>query len=221
MYTLHKFYSRYNLWKLSKRDDLELEYGKNILLGRKCNFPNGKIVLGDDIKIGGQCRLRGNISISSRTNLVRNVDIFGNVNIGKYCAIARNVVFQGINHFINRPGIQRKFYDNLGLDLGSTKKPINIGNDVWIGRRAIILEDVTVGDGAVIGAGAVVTKDVEPYSISAGVPATHRKWRFRKEIKEQLLKIKWWDWDDKKILRNKEFFETDLSNINDLQNVIK
>jgi virginiamycin A acetyltransferase len=98
--------------------------------------------------------------------------------------------------------------------------PVTIGNDVWIACRACILRGVTVGDGAVVGAGAVVTKDVPPYTIVGGVPAKPIRLRFPKEIVRQLLEIRWWDWPDDKIARNGRFFSADLTkyrgNLSDL-----
>lgn len=88
------------------------------------------------------------------------------------------------------------------------KKPqkITIGNDVWIGTNAIILPGVAIGDGAIIGAGAVVTKDVPPYAVVGGVPAKVIKYRFEQPIIDALLKIKWWEWDDEKIIENADLF---------------
>lgn len=74
--------------------------------------------------------------------------------------------------------------------------PCHIGNDVWVGRRAIILDGITVGDGAIIAAGAVVTHDVEPYAIVGGVPAKLIRYRFEKNIISDLLELKWWDCDE-------------------------
>lgn len=72
---------------------------------------------------------------------------------------------------------------------------VEIGNDVWIGSHTLIMDGVKIGDGAVVAAGAVVTKDVEPYSIVGGVPAKHIKYRFPEEQRKALLEMKWWEKD--------------------------
>ena len=89
----------------------------------------------------------------------------------------------------------------MSQKLGIIKEIINIGNDVWIGYEAVILAGVTVGDGAVIGTRAVVTKDVPPYTIVGGVPAKPIKRRFSDEKIEQLLKMRWWNWSEEKNCR--------------------
>lgn len=85
-------------------------------------------------------------------------------------------------------------------------KQIEIGNDVWIGANAILLPGVKIGDGAIIGAGAVVTRDVEPYAVVGGVPAKVIKYRYSKELVKSFLQIKWWDWPISKIEENIELF---------------
>ncbi|MBY0136353.1 hypothetical protein H7K23_09805 [Paracoccus yeei] len=85
-------------------------------------------------------------------------------------------------------------------------RSVHIGNDVWLGRGATILAGVTIGDGAVVAARAVVTKDVSPYDIVGGIPAKRIRSRFSPAIVETLLEIKWWDWPDEKIERNIDFF---------------
>ena len=85
-------------------------------------------------------------------------------------------------------------------------RPVEIGNDVWIGANVIILPGVKIGDGAILAAGAVVTKDVEPYAIVGGVPAKIIKYRFSKERIKSFLRIKWWEWSIEKIEENIEFF---------------
>lgn len=79
-----------------------------------------------------------------------------------------------------------KAWDNKG--------DIIVENDVWIGYEAVILAGVTIGDGAIIGARAVVTKDVPPYTIVGGIPAKQIRKRFNEETIDTLLKLKWWDW---------------------------
>lgn len=108
-----------------------------------------------------------------------------------------------------------KYIDKYGkyeddIPCGGTKicnnPPVVIGNDVWIGSNVIILPGVKVGDGAILSAGAVVSKNVEPYSIVGGVPAKHIKYRFPKAMREAFLRIKWWDWPVEKIKENIELF---------------
>ena len=87
-----------------------------------------------------------------------------------------------------------KAWDNKG--------DIVVGNDVWIGYEAVILAGVTIGDGAIIGARAVVTKDVPPYTIVGGIPAKQIRKRFNEETIDTLLKLKWWDWSKERISKN-------------------
>ena len=84
------------------------------------------------------------------------------------------------------------------------KGDIVIGNDVWIGYEAVILAGVTIGDGAVIGARAVVTKDVAPYTVVGGVPARPIKKRFSDGTIQRLLELRWWDWPKERIRENLE-----------------
>ncbi|MCD7836144.1 MAG: CatB-related O-acetyltransferase [Lachnospiraceae bacterium] len=85
-------------------------------------------------------------------------------------------------------------------------EPPNIGNDVWIGSNAIVLQGMDIGDGAVIGAGAVVTHNVKPYEVVAGVPAKTIKYRFNDEIIKRLLEISWWDKSDEWLSEYKNYF---------------
>ena len=82
------------------------------------------------------------------------------------------------------------------------KGDIVIGNDVWIGYEAVVMAGVTIGDGAIIGARAVVTKDVPPYTIVGGVPARKIRRRFSDNVIARLLELKWWDWPAERIQRN-------------------
>ena len=126
-----------------------------------------------------------------------------NCEIGAFCSIANGLIVGGAQHPMEWVSTSPVFYDvkgGTGHRLGNLKvetpKRTIIGNDVWIGSRVIIMQGIRIGDGAVIGAGAVVTKDVPPYAIVAGVPAKVIRYRFDAETIDKLLKLKWWNWDE-------------------------
>lgn len=157
-----------------------------------------------------------------------------NGSIGSYCAFGKNVSVITSNHDYNFPSIQGTFYSfyfdehHPGATLmppnkERTKGDVFIGSDVWIADNATILSGVKIGDGACIGNNSIVTKDVEPFSIVAGIPAKEIKKRFDYEKINFLKEIKWWEWDEEKIIRNKSFFMSDINKINimDLKKMIK
>lgn len=125
------------------------------------------------------------------------------LHIGKFCSIAcgAKFLFNSANHALGSLSAYPfpLFYEawEHGMspaEAWDNKGDIVIGNDVWIGYEAVILAGVTVGDGAVIGARAVVTKDVPPYTIVGGVPAKPIRKRFSEAETARLLALKWWDW---------------------------
>lgn len=112
--------------------------------------------------------------------------------IGRYCSIANLCTVGAQQHRID--GLGTFPFQRLGpVEREFEVKPTLIGNDVWIGCNAVVMGGVTVGDGAVIGAGAVVTKDVEPYSVVVGVPARHIRFRIDPALIPELLELRWWD----------------------------
>lgn len=133
--------------------------------------------------------------------------------IGKFCAIARGVEFvmNGANH---RMGSVTTYPFNImggGWEKCTPQKdelPFKgdtvVGNDVWIGQNATILPGVTIGDGAIIAANSVVTRDVPPYGIAGGNPAKLIRTRFDDGMITFLLELKWWDWPAERIFRNLE-----------------
>jgi acetyltransferase-like isoleucine patch superfamily enzyme len=127
------------------------------------------------------------------------------VTIGNYSCIATNVLFdRGFNHntsYITSFPLNC-IWSELPSNIDIKGKNIEIGNDVWIGEGAVIMAGVKISDGAIIGCSAVVTKDVEPYTIVGGVPAKLIRYRFKEQQIEQLLKIKWWEWSDEKVREN-------------------
>ena len=132
--------------------------------------------------------------------------------IGKFCSIACGAVFifTSANHTLKSLSTYPfpLFFEEWGLDKAyvtdawDNKGDIIIGNDVWIGYEAVIMSGVTIGDGAIIAARAVVTKDVPPYTIVGGVPAKLIRKRFSDETIARLSEIKWWDWSYDRIKKN-------------------
>lgn len=132
--------------------------------------------------------------------------------IGKFCSIAcgAKFLFNSANHTMSSLSTYPfpLFFEEWELkmenvaDAWDNKGDIIIGNDVWIGYEAVIMAGVTIGDGAVIGSRAVVTKDVPAYTVVGGVPAKPIKKRFSDEIVSFLLETKWWDWPKEKIKKN-------------------
>ena len=129
--------------------------------------------------------------------------------IGKFCSIAcgTKFLFNCANHTLKSLSTYTfpLFYEEWELEKSNittawdNKGNIEIGNDVWIGYEAVIMAGVHIGDGAIIAARAVVTKDVPPYTIVGGTPAKEIRKRFDAEVIEQLLIQKWWDWSTDKI----------------------
>lgn len=132
--------------------------------------------------------------------------------VGKFCSIAcgAKFLFNSANHSLTSLATYTfpLFFEEWGLekqrvrDAWDNKGDIVIGNDVWIGYEAIILSGVTVGDGAIIGSRAVVTKDVPPYTIVGGVPAKPIRKRFDENTIAALLQVRWWDWPERRIQEN-------------------
>lgn len=144
--------------------------------------------------------------------------------IGKFCSIAcgAKFLFTSGNHSLKSLSNYTFpiFFDEWDLDSKNitsawdNKGDTVIGNDVWIGYDAIIMPGVKIGDGAIIGTRAVVTKDIPPYTIVGGVPAKPIRKRFDDKTIEKLLSIKWWNWDKEKIKQNIQSIQS--GNINNL-----
>ena len=132
--------------------------------------------------------------------------------IGSFCSIAcgAKFLFTSANHAMGSLSTYPFpiFYDDWGLDgrrvtdAWDNRGDIVIGNDVWIGFEAVILSGVTIGDGAIVGARSVVTRDVPPYTIVGGAPARPIRRRFDDETIAALERIRWWDWDEVRIRAN-------------------
>lgn len=147
-----------------------------------------------------------------KNNVLYHYPVNGDrLTIGKFCSIACGAKFlmTSANHAMESLStyVFPIFYEawDHGMEVTEAwdkRGDITIGNDVWIGYEAVVLSGVTIGDGAVVGARAVVTKDVPPYTIVGGVPARSIRRRFSNETIDALLELKWWDWPLEKLSKN-------------------
>ena len=168
-----------------------------------------KIKFGKNVNVYPSCVIAGNCEIGDYSTINRNTFI-RDTKIGKYVSIAPECVINPENHNIHDSiSTYGLIYQFLGIKATEkyrlehkNDKQVVIGNDVWVGIRAIIMSGITIGDGAVIAANAVVTKDVPPYTIVGGVPAKLLKKRFNEAIIKKIEKIHWWNWEASKIKKN-------------------
>lgn len=145
-------------------------------------------------------------STVSRFSYVGNYCTVVNTSIGSFCSIADNCIIGGESHPIGWVSTSPVFHHgknvlskNFSTHLYKTSKKTTLGNDVWIGSSCHLKSGISVGNGAIIGMGSVVTKDVEPYTIVAGNPARLIRKRFDDEIVVELQTLKWWEYDDSKL----------------------
>lgn len=177
---------------------------REAVIGRRCEVLAGTRVeyasLGDYSYLGEQCEV-------------------ADAAIGKFCAIANRVRIGAPNHPMERPAQHRftycpEYYEE-GVErdhaffAGRRDARVVIGNDVWIGHAAIVLPGIRVGDGAVVAAGAVVSRDVAPYTVVGGVPARAIRDRFPRAIAERLARIGWWDWPEDALFARLEAFRSE------------
>ncbi len=148
-----------------------------------------------------------------KNNVLYHYPINGDkLKVGKFCSIAcgAKFLFTSANHKMHSISTYPFpiFFEEWELDVTNitsawdNKGDIVIGNDVWIGYEAIVLSGVTIGDGAIIGTRAVVTKDVPPYTIVGGIPAKPIRKRFSDEVISKLLELQWWNWPENRIKEN-------------------
>ena len=132
----------------------------------------------------------------------------GDVFVGRYTSIAAGCLFlcgSGANH---PPAFNPEAVANFNFgEHGTSAGPISIGADVWICSRVTVLGGVHIGHGAIVGAAAVVTKDIPPYAVALGVPAQVKRFRFDPATIEQLLAVRWWDWTEVEVEAARPLFE--------------
>lgn len=171
------------------------------------------VVKGENIEVGDYTIYNDFVNDPrdfEKNNVLYHYPINGDkLKIGKFCSIAcgAKFMFTSGNHSMKSLSTYTFpiFFDEWELDAKNitdawnNKGDIVIGNDVWIGYEAVIMSGVKIGNGAIIGTRAVVTKDVPAYTIVGGVPAKPIRRRFDDETIEKLEKLRWWDWDREKI----------------------
>ena len=168
--------------------------------------------ISEDSVIGDNCHILENCTVNSSVigayTYIGKKGIVQNAVIGKFCSVASEVSLGLGRHPVDNFSTATLFYrkhNTLGIEFADHDSdfeeylPIEIGHDVWIGNRAIIMDGISVGTGAVIAANSVVTKDVPPYAIVGGVPARVLRYRFNENKIASLLASEWWNWDLSKI----------------------
>lgn len=202
-------YNKINYWG-------NLRFNSSVRIGKGSTF-EGANTIGDNTYFSG--------SMGYGTYLCQNCSITGNV--GRFCSVAQDVKNSLGVHPITAPYVSSSpMFFSLRKQTGKTfakkqlfdelKDPIEIGHDCWIGQGTFIVGGVKIGTGAVVLAGAVVTKDVPPYSIVGGVPAKVVKYRYEEETIDFLLKSEWWNKPIEWLEANYELF----SNIDEFKRVI-
>jgi acetyltransferase-like isoleucine patch superfamily enzyme len=149
-----------------------------------------------------------NSEIGDYSYIARN-SIIHNTTIGKFCSIGPNVVVGYGDHPIHLLSTSPTFYsEKTDFDIGPNKdlfyghSKVEIGNDVWIGANVFVKNGIKIGNGAIIGAGSVILKDVDPYSITVGVPGKIKSKRFSEDVIFKLEELKWWEWSNEVIKDN-------------------
>ncbi|MBC1457939.1 xenobiotic acyltransferase family protein [Listeria newyorkensis] len=156
------------------------QIGANVTLGKEC-WINKDVIIGSNVRIGDYSYVNKGAIIASGT-------------IGKYCSIAAYCQIGLDEHPIDQLSTSPFTYDSR--DWNNFQNPPVIGNDVWIGGGVLVMQGVNIGDGAILAAGAVVTKDVPLYAIVGGVPARILRKRFAENTIENLVKEAWWEKPD-------------------------
>lgn len=195
---MHKLYLIYFKWK-NRRD-------KSVIFQKRC-------LISDDDFFEGNNNVGGRIyktHVGYGTYIIGENGYIHDCKIGRFCSIASNCHIGLGDHALNMVSTSPLFSnaqsmlphnflkESIPVEMaGGGWKDYNviIGNDVWLGYNVCVKEGVSIGDGAVIGAKSLVTKDIPPYSIAVGIPAKVIRYRFTQEQIKKLLEIKWWDWD--------------------------
>lgn len=174
-----------------------------------------KSSLGGEVRIGARASVK-NSTVGYLTSIGRNTKITHS-QIGKYCAISWDCTINAISHPMTKLSVSAfPYVPQVGGFVSKRVQEhqvVTVGNDVWIGTHVVIMPGISVGNGAVLAAGAIVTKDVPAYAVVAGVPAKVIKYRFNENIIKQLEEISWWDFDKSIIKKNISLFQGEVDEL--------
>ncbi len=183
-----------------------------VKLGRRCMIPR-QVVISDGVTIGDYSYVNSGAVIASGS-------------IGKFCSIGYSVQIGLPSHPAGYISTSPRTYGSeniFGVPMywNDYSAPPVIENDVWIGSNALIMQNVRVCNGAIVAAGAVVTHDVPPYTIVAGIPATALRKRFSEDVIDQLLAWRWWDLPIEQLREFRELFELGNQAVSNLTKAAK
>lgn len=170
------------------------------------------------VKIEPDCHIARGSRVASITSFGRGTRINGPclfkgaapITIGRYCAIGDGVRMVSSNHETDWANLQVSLQRRLGFGRLQDDRPIDIGHNVWIGDAVIVLAGVSIGDGAIVGAGAVVTRDIPPFAIAVGNPAKVLRNRLPEERIDELRSIAWWLWSEDEMRARPDLFAAKL-----------
>lgn len=195
---------------------VSLGRGARIKCSRKFTFMpmlvSGSLSLGEGCSVLSNSRFTGNVTIGKFSRVGRNFEAHGDVSIGRYCAIAQDCFFISTSHRTDLVALQVAFQSNIFPNLELKRSDaIVVGDNVWLGKSVIVLPGVEIGNGAVVGAGSVVTKNVEAYSVVAGNPARFIRFRFNAEQIKRIDASNWTSLHPAELAKYSDFFS--LQNI--------
>ena len=197
------------------------------MLAEKIKYIYAKLITYLQVPAIRSCKIDKRTWIGHRSNLI-NVTIgkysyvgvnnsICNCNIGSFCSIGSYCAIGGGVHPLDKLSTSPVFYDKgncfrtcnfIANPENNLKVPtVTLGNDVWVGENCFIKAGITIGDGVIIGAHSVVTKDIPSYAIIAGAPAKIIRYRYNEDKIKELLEMQWWNWDDSQIQDNLYLFE--------------
>ena len=182
-----------------------------VRLGERVNIRYAQLSAAGANSIDEGSKVSGKISLGYATTIGRYAELVGGtISIGSYCSLAPHVAVYALNHPLNH----LTTYIGQGLWKGELKKhqapqSVKIGSDVWLGHGAIVLAGVEIGDGSVIGAGAVVSKNIPPFTVAVGNPARVIKRRFNESVSSLLLELRWWEQAPDQLREMEELFHLD------------